>query len=203
MKEYRDGNRGPYHDMLEVKLAAFIELTKGLAELGMKVIILGEDCAMQTGPMVSPQVYKSYFFPLLKKFCDVAHRAGIKVVLHTDGRLEVLGSEKPWEFMETLLDTGIDGLHPIEEGVNDVGIIKSKFGDRVCLLGNIDTDMLQNGTPAQVTETVREKIRIAGKGGGYICGSDNSIHAGTNVKNWKAMIKAVYKYGRYGGKNAR
>lgn len=196
-KEHRDGDRGPYHDMLEAKLEAFIEITKGVADLGMKVLVLGEDCAMQTGPMVSPSVYRSYFFPFLKRFCDEAHRVNIKVIMHTDGRLEVPNSENPWEFMETLLDTGIDGLHPIEEGVNDVKVIKKKFGRRVCLLGNIDTDMLQNGTPEQVTEVVKEKIKIIGSDGGYICGSDNGIFAGTDAKNWVAMVKAVKKYGVY------
>jgi len=197
MKEHRDGNKGPYHDMLEEKLGAFIEITKGAADIGIQVLVLGEDCAMQTGPMVSPSVYKSYFFPFLKEFCDEAHKVGIKVILHTDGRLEVPNRENPWEFMEALLDTGIDGLHPIEEGVNDVKVIKKKFGRRVCLLGNIDTDMLQNGTPEQVTEVVKEKIKIVGSDGGYICGSDNGIFAGTDVKNWLAMVKAVKRYGVY------
>jgi len=199
--ECRNGNRGPYHDMLEAKLKLYTELMGMLSEDGMKVVITCEDCATQGGPMIPPEVYKTYFFPLVKKFCDEAHKSGMKALMHTDGMLKMPGREDPWEFMRLLVGTGIDGIHPIEDGVNDIGEFKRVWGDKLCLVGNVDTDMLENGTPAQVTEAVREKIRVAGKGGGYICASDNSIHAGTDVRNWKAMIKAVYRYGRYDRKS--
>jgi hypothetical protein len=196
LKEYRNGNRGPYHTMLEEKLLTNIEIAKRLSEIGMKVVILAEDCAIQTGPMISPELYESYFLPILKKFCMEAHKSGLKILMHTDGKLKIPGDD-PWRFLKLLLSTGIDGLHPVEDGLNDLGEMKENWGDKICLLGNIDTDLLQSAGPEDIAELVKEKLRIASPGGGYIAGSDNSIHSGTHIKNWIAMIKAVHKYGRY------
>ena len=42
-----------------------------------------------------------------------------------------------------------------------------------------------------------EVIRKAGKGGGLICMSSNSIHSGVIPKNYIAMLEAIKEYGKY------
>ena len=40
-------------------------------------------------------------------------------------------------------------------------------------------------------------MRVAGPGGGYILGSDHSLHDGIPVENIYAMVETVKKYGEY------
>jgi uroporphyrinogen decarboxylase len=62
----------------------------------------------------------------------------------------------------------------------------------------LDTaNLLITGTTEEVQKSVKECIRKAGKGGGYICMSSNTIHAKVNPEKYIAMVDAVRKFGRY------
>jgi uroporphyrinogen decarboxylase len=76
--------------------------------------------------------------------------------------------------------------------------MKTRYGDRICLLGNIDNKtILTEGTPDQVEEDVKTCIRSAGRGGGYVLISDNSWHSGVTVANARNMVEAGRKWGEY------
>ncbi len=93
----------------------------------------------------------------------------------------------------------IDGIHPIDPmaGMN-LGEAKAKYGNRICLMGNVNCgSTLSWGTIEEVRQEVKDCIRKAGYGGGYICASSNSIHSGVKPENYVAMVKAIREYGRY------
>ena len=46
-------------------------------------------------------------------------------------------------------------------------------------------------------QEVRDCIKKAGVGGGYICSSSNIIHSGVKPGNYVAMVKEIREYGRY------
>lgn len=78
------------------------------------------------------------------------------------------------------------------------GKIEEKWGDRVCLWGNIDlVHTLPCGTVAEVEAEVKQRIKEAGPNGGYICGTANSIAGFCKIENVFAMTDAVRKYGVY------
>ena len=54
-----------------------------------------------------------------------------------------------------------------------------------------------SGTEDEVIEETKEVIRKAGKGGGLICMSSNSIHSGVKPGNYVAMVRTIREYGRY------
>jgi len=88
-------------------------------------------------------------------------------------------------------------LHPIEKGAMDIRAMKRRYGNRLCLLGNIDLNILGMGTPEQVEAEVYGLIRDVGPGGGYIVTSGNSLAGYLQPENVMALSKAVQKYGRY------
>ncbi len=98
-----------------------------------------------------------------------------------------------------IINTGIDGIHPLdpEAGMN-IKEVKEKFGDRVCVIGNIDTGkVLSESSPDVVEETVKKTILEVAPGGGYMIASANSIHSKVKPENYIAMLKAARKYGNY------
>ena len=97
------------------------------------------------------------------------------------------------------METGIDALHPIDPIAGmDLGEVKIEYGDRICLMGNVECgELLSWGTKKDVRKTVKECIRKAGKGGGLICMSSNSVHSGVKPENYLAMVETVKKYGEY------
>ena len=141
--------------------------------------------------MVSRKFTERFLAPTLKNLVDYAHSREIPVVIHTDGNI--------WPIYDVIIDTGIDGLHPIDPMAGlDIGEAKLKFGDKVCLCGNVSCAFsLVSGTTEEVRRETRDVIRKAGKGGGLICMSSNSVHSGVNPENYVAMVKAIREFGQY------
>jgi uroporphyrinogen decarboxylase len=79
----------------------------------------------------------------------------------------------------------------------DIKTIKDEYGDRICVMGNVDLVLLGRGTPEEVDSEVRELIRTVGPGGGYIITSGNSLASYLKPENVLSMAEAVKKYGRY------
>jgi uroporphyrinogen decarboxylase len=164
---------------------------KNCAEAGVDIFWINGDWAMTEKPMVSREFAIRFLAPPLKKLVDYAHALKVPVVKHTDGNI--------WPIWDVIVDTGIDGLHPIDPMAGmDIGEAKAKFGNKVCLCGNVSCAFsLVSGTVEEVRQETREVIRKAGKGGGLICMSSNSIHSGVKPENYAAMVKAIREFGRY------
>jgi uroporphyrinogen decarboxylase len=98
-----------------------------------------------------------------------------------------------------MVRAGIDALDPIEPIAGmDIGEVKARYGDRIALCGNVDCgELLSRGTARQVIEAVKETIAKASPGGGHILASSNSIHPAVKPLNYKAMVEAARRYGRY------
>jgi uroporphyrinogen-III decarboxylase len=89
-------------------------------------------------------------------------------------------------------------LNPIEPGAMDIESVKSEYGHRICLMGNIDLGYtLTRGTPEETIQEVRRRIEVVGRGGGYILASANSIPDYCLAANVLAMRDALRLYGWY------
>jgi len=168
-----------------------IELAKAMIDLGADAIMSGDDYAYNQGPMMSPKHFKEFVVPYLKKIVDVVHRRGIPFLKHTDGYL--------WPILDDLVNTGIDALHPIDPKAKmSLKDVKEKYGDALSVMGNVDvTYVLPLGTVEETVGDVKRCIKEAAGGGGYVLSSSNSIHDAVKVKNFKAMIRAARRYGKY------
>ncbi len=175
----------------EIILDYQLRYMKNCVDSGADVFWINGDWAMTDKPMVSRQFTERFLAPPLKKLVEYAHRLEIPCVKHTDGNI--------WPIYDVIIDTDIDGLHPIDPMAGmDIGEAKEKFGDRVCLCGNVSCAFsLVSGTEEEVRQETKEVIRKAGKGGGLICMSSNSVHSGVNPKNYVAMVEAIREFGRY------
>jgi len=151
------------------------------------VLWYSDDIAYVTGLMMSPQVLRQYFFPWLAKIGDLAHAARKPLIYHTDGLL--------YPVMEDIIRCGVDALHPIEPQAMALAEVKSRYGDRLCLIGHVDVDLLTRGTPAEIREIVRQNIEAAAYNGGYIVGSGNSIPEYVRYENYLAMLNAAREFG--------
>ena len=173
--------------ILEFSLAQ-LEL---LADAGLDVLVVEDDIATDKGPFISADHFKAFVNHYNRQIVESAHQKGLKVVRHSDGNL--------WPILDVLLDTGYDGLNPLEPQAGmEMKKVKDYCGDRICLLGNIDcVDLLPSGTPEQVEQAVIQTIEDGADGGGLIICSSNSLHPGVNPENCMAMFEAVRKHGSY------
>jgi len=141
--------------------------------------------------MMSPDHFREYIFPNLKRCVDAAHEAGAYVVKHTDGNI--------MSVIDMIVEAGIDALNPLEPQAGmDIGLIKDQYGDRIAIVGNIDCGYLLSEAPVEeVRQVTRETIEIAAPGGGYCLSSSNSIHSSVKPENFMAMVETLRECGEY------
>jgi uroporphyrinogen decarboxylase len=175
----------------EMVLKYNLRVIKNQIELGADALAITGDFAMTNGPMVSPEHTARFLIPALKEQVELGHSLSVPVFKHTDGDIT--------KIMAMLVGTGIDGLHPIDPMAGmDLAEVKQKYGKGLCLMGNINCGAtLSWKSVEEVRQEVKEAVKKAGVGGGYICMSSNSIHSGVKPENYAAMVQAIREFGKY------
>ncbi len=167
-----------------------IAVVRHLRDVGVDYVWTFDDMAYKAGPMFSPQTLRKMFMPHLRGVAQAIKGEGFPWILHSDGNLML--------FLEDLISLGIDGLHPIEPGAMDIEALKRDYGQRICIIGNIDLHYtLTLGTPEEVEDEVRRRIQTVGAGGGYMISSANSLTSYCKVENVWAMARAIRQYAPY------
>jgi len=153
-------------------------------------IRMPDDLAHTGGTMVSPRFLREHIFPRHQQIGRLVHAKGLPYLFHSDGRL--------YEVIDDLIACGYNALHPCEPASMDIVELKRKYAGRLCLMGNINLDStLCLGTPDDVVEEVKLRLRQLAPGGGYCCGSSNSIPEYVPFENYVAMIETIQKHGKY------
>jgi uroporphyrinogen decarboxylase len=148
---------------------------------------LGDDMGFKTSTLISPEHLREYILPWHKRYADLAHQTGRLFMLHSCGNIEPV--------MPDLIDTvGIDARHSYEDVIVPVEKFKSRWGDRVAVLGGVDVDMLSRSTPDRVRQRTREILDTCAPAGGYACGSGNSIPNYVPAANYLAMVETIHQF---------
>jgi uroporphyrinogen decarboxylase len=157
---------------------------------GADLIVLGDDYAHKTGTIMSPAHFREFILPGLSEVVENIKSCGAYCVKHTDGNI--------WAILDDIVNTGIDGIGPLEpEAGMDLGEVKKAVRGRVCVVGNVDVDLLCRGSAEQVRQNTRALIRSVSPGGGHILSSGNSITSAVQPENFRTMVEAAHEYGRY------
>lgn len=145
-----------------------------------------DDIGGQEGLLLSLEMWKRHLEPHHRRLNRVIHDHGAKVIYHSDGSV--------MEAVPGLMAMGIDVLQALQfdaRGMDPVAL-KERFGERLCFQGGISVQTtLPFSTAAQVRAEVEERIRVLGRGGGYILGPSHAIQAGTPPENITALFDAA------------
>ncbi|MGC9317896.1 MAG: uroporphyrinogen decarboxylase family protein [Armatimonadota bacterium] len=178
--------RGFVETVLDIYCDWAGEVMRRACDLDIDVICSTDDLAGKSGPLISPELFHEVVTP---RFQAIAEGVSKPWVLHSDGNVVPL--------LDDLLSLDIDGLHPNEKGAMDIRWMKREYGDRLCLLGNVDLNLLMMAEPEEIEAEVRGLIRDVAPGGGYILTSGNSLAHYCTLDNIMAMSEAGRRYGTY------
>jgi len=168
----------------------FKEAARRSVEAGVDALWVSEDLGDSNRGFFRLAHYRKYMLPYFADLVDYIAGLGVPVLLHSCGHIR--------EYLPDLVQTKIAALHPLQRTAGmDLHEIKRQYGDRLCIIGNIDSSgVLPFGTPEQVAAQVREAIEIAAPGGGYVLASDHSLHDGIPLENILALFRTGAAYGR-------
>ncbi len=180
--------------LLDRVLAFTIGMGKQLAALGVDGIWAGDDFGAQNGMMISPRMWRRLFKPRFAELFQELRSVNpdVLIMYHSDGAVAPI--------LNDLIEIGMDVFNPVQPNVpgHDPEELKREYGDRVSFWGAIDQQyLLPRGTPREIEADVAEKIRILGRGGGYLCAPAHIVQADTSMENLEAFIRAVREHGVY------
>jgi uroporphyrinogen-III decarboxylase len=138
---------------------------------------------------LSPQLYKEFYWPYLKKVINGFAEEGIKSIVFFEGRHDA--------HLETILELPA-GWGVAQFDKTDVREAKKILKGHTCVMGGVPISLIISSTPEKIHMYIQELLEEMKPGGGYIL-TTNVAHAPkeTPIENIHALIEAVEKYGKY------
>lgn len=157
---------------------------------GLDGYALCADYCLNTGPFMSPNQFSEFVAPYLAKLIAGYRDLGFYTIKHTDGNIMPI--------IDQLVQANPHALHSIDPQAGvDIAEVKRLYGDKVCLIGNVNCGMLDTGTDEQVEESVRYCLKHGMPGGGYIFSTSNCIYTGMRLSRYEMMLDIWRKEGNY------
>ena len=167
------------------QLKAQIKAANGLID----GIVIWGDVAYRKDVFFSPNYWRKYYKPGLKKMVECAHDNNLPVIYHGCGNVR--------RIFEDFIDVGIDAYNPLESKAGlDVVDLRMKYGHRIAFCGNMDVIDWAHKSQEELKAIVLRKLNAA-KGGGMIFQSDHSVPSNVSGQNYEYVVNLVRQYGQY------
>ena len=151
---------------------------------GIEMIGIGGDFA-GTRLLISPESYRSFVVPEVRRCAEAVRSAGAWSVNASDGDL--------WPVADDfLLGCGVDAYLEIDMGAGmDLSRLRERYGSRITFLGNMDCGrVLSFSSPEEIARVTREILDAGGTEGGHIFTASNAITASVPPLSYLAMVNA-------------
>jgi len=153
-------------------------------------INLNSDYCFNTGSFYSPEMFSVLVAPYLKRLCGAYREMGLYTIKHTDGNVMPI--------LDQIADCGPDAFQSVDpQGGVDLKTVKKMYGDRLCLIGNVNCGLLQTGSEEEVKQDVLRSLRDGMPGYGYIFSTSNVIYPGMPLERYELMHSLWREHGIY------
>lgn len=175
---------GFVHDIFDFWADFVVELARPIAEAGcVDFVWISEDgMGYKHSTLVSPQMYRTFWMPYVKRVTDFFRACGIQIIgYYTSGNILPL--------IPSLLEAGINLLGPLEVAAGmDAVALRHKYGREVLLIGNIGRGALMEG-PEAVEREFNAKVPYLMEEGGYIPAIDDMVLPDISFQAFKRYVE--------------
>ena len=139
--------------------AFYCELLQVWANTDVDALRMMDDWGSQRSLLISPAMWRHYFKPMYRDYVQIAHAAGKKFFMHSDGHILAIYPE--------LIEIGVDALN---SQFFCMGVEKlAPFAGQITFWGEIDRQrLLAFATPDEVEAAVRQVHEHLWRSGGCI-----------------------------------
>jgi len=157
---------------------------------GLDGFALCSDYCFNTGPFLSPAQFSEFVTPYLAALIRGYREMGFYTIKHSDGNVMPI--------LDQLVEAGPHAIHSLDPQAGvDIAEVKRLYGERVCLIGNVNCGLLDTGTDEQVVESARYALRHGMPGGGYVFSTSNCIYTGMRLSRYELMLDVWRREGNY------
>ena len=128
---YGDAEIYQLRDMLQEYFLIQMEIW---CKTDVDAVHIHDDWGTQISLLISPEMWREYFKPMYKQYCDLAKKYKKFVVMHSDGYIESI--------LPDLIEIGVNAINsqlfcmPIEK-------LAEKYHHKICFWGEIDRQYVQ------------------------------------------------------------
>ena len=164
------------------KVDEALERGRRLMRAGIDGFALCSDYCFNAGPFLSPAMFAEFVTPYLTRLVKGYREMGAYVIKHTDGDIMPI--------IDQLVSAHPHALHSLDPmaGV-DIAKVKALYGDRICLVGNVNCALMQTGTDEEILRSCRYAMESAKPGGGYIFSTSNVVFKGMPKRSYDLMLE--------------
>jgi uroporphyrinogen decarboxylase len=157
---------------------------------GLDGFALCADYCLNTGPFLSPNQFSEFITPYLSKLIKGYRDMGFYTIKHTDGNIMPI--------IDQLVQANPHALHSLDPQAGiDIAEIKKNYGDKICLIGNVNCGLLDTGTEEEIIKSTQYALKNGMPSGGYIFSTSNCIYTGMQLKRYELMLDIWHKEGIY------
>jgi uroporphyrinogen decarboxylase len=185
-----------YPDMMKLLFEHICAVKSTIAQAyvkaGVDILWIGDDIGSQNGALMSPEMWREFLLPSLKKIIAAARsvRNDIPVAYHSCGSIGFA--------IEGLIEAGVDILQSIQPECNDAAEIAETYGDRIAFWAGVGSQStMSHGSTDDVENEVKYMIGTLGEDGGYMCAPAHCLGPEAPLENIFAFVEAIEKYGYY------
>ncbi len=137
--------------------------------------------------MTSPALFAAMDLPYIRAFSTWTHEHGSLFWYHNCGFTRKLIADGTFNTLGTdVLET----IAPPPEGDNDLAESRRALDRRICSKGNLNLQILRDGTPDQITAEV-DSMAAAVRGYAHIFSTADAVLPGTKPENLVTFVKAA------------
>jgi uroporphyrinogen-III decarboxylase len=145
------------HAFLKEMHTFYCDVLSAWAKTGVDAIRFMDDWGSQKSLLISPSLWRELFKPMYRDYVQIAHGAGKKIFMHSDGYI--------LDIYPDLIELGVDALN---SQIFCMGIENlAPFAGQITFWGEIDRQyLLCRGTTDEVAAAVRKVHRHLWRNGG-------------------------------------
>ncbi|MBN1401438.1 MAG: hypothetical protein JXA74_11415 [Anaerolineae bacterium] len=161
------------------------------AEVGVDGIMFPEDWGTQLALMINPNTWREVFKPGFVHLSSVAHSHGVKVLMHSCGKITAI--------IPDLIDAGVDLLQFDQPRLHGLDAL-ARFHGQITFWCPVDIQTtLQNHDETAIEQETRAMIeQLGGPDGGFVAGyyGDNAS-IGLDLHWQDVACRAFMRYGDF------
>jgi uroporphyrinogen decarboxylase len=154
-------------------------------QMGVDYISFHTDFATQQGLMISPKSFRKYLKPLFTALFQPCRRAGVHVLLSSDGRM--------LDVVDDMVECGVS-IHDPQLRPNTAEGIARAYRGKLCAKVDLDQQGFPFMTPAEIRAMIKETVDTLAVPEGGLMLTANVYDADVPLRNIEAIAVALEDY---------
>jgi uroporphyrinogen decarboxylase len=163
-------------------------IDRAVSRVRPDLVLFDGDCAFKTGLMVNPKMFRDLTWDITEETLSHLRPLGIPYAFHSDGAVG--------ELLPMLIELGFAAFHGCEKQANDLGGLVERFGDDLCLVGNMDVVFLAHARPEEVRRETRKMLEVGSRKGRFAAACNTSPMDYIPDENYIAMTQTIQEFAR-------